>query len=320
MAPRKSAAAAASVASPRRSARLKQAQSNVNSASGDESLEATIPHTPLDIPELLENILMNLPLRDILFSQRVCRMWQESIKQSPNIQEVLFLRTTSESRLTLHYAQGVRKTYGVGHWCKHGDGLSAERARWTEECDQAYQPIANPLVCTNLLQGVWDKGTEFDYRTKRMRMGTITGFDPQSTLWSTVRRGEYTMLGRMLLTYPPMRHLTAYIPDDVDYDSEEDDDPIHNLPHDDLRMCNSNGITVQDIGDRFKAHEDDCIACWDLRNTHTTFTDGKRWNFRGGSLVRRPKDGITGWEMLAMLRAASRSRRIITAAEDQESD
>ncbi|KAK4951724.1 hypothetical protein LTR10_009643 [Elasticomyces elasticus] len=192
MTPRKSAAAAASVASPRRSARLKQAQSSVNSASSDETLEIAIPHTPLDIPELLENILMNLPLRDILFSQRVCRMWHEEIKQFPTIQEVLFLRTTSESRLTLHYAQPVRKTYGGGHWCKHGDGLSAARARWTKECDQTYGPIANPLVRGNIMRGAWNTDSDY-YRPRKGTRGA--GFDPQSPLWSSVRQGEYGMLG-----------------------------------------------------------------------------------------------------------------------------
>ncbi|KAK4959817.1 hypothetical protein LTR10_002705 [Elasticomyces elasticus] len=46
----------------------------------------------LALPELLENILLQLPTRDILFAQKVCKEWQEAIVASPKIQEALFFR------------------------------------------------------------------------------------------------------------------------------------------------------------------------------------------------------------------------------------
>ncbi|KAK3619615.1 hypothetical protein LTR56_023900 [Elasticomyces elasticus] len=117
-----------------------------------------------------------------------------------------------------------------------------------------------------------------------------------------------TQLGCMLLTYPPMRELLLY-----PHRGDE--------PHGALHVQNDAGLTMQDLADRFEAHEKECIACWKDAHWKTAASSNQKlWFIGGGMLVRRPKDGITGWEMLAMLRAAPRLRRIITAAEDQESD
>ena len=42
--------------------------------------------------ELLEHILYDLPIRDLLLSQRVCRTWRSLISSSPTLQQALFLR------------------------------------------------------------------------------------------------------------------------------------------------------------------------------------------------------------------------------------
>lgn len=44
------------------------------------------------LPELLENILQNLPIRDLLLSQRVCQIFRNVIKRSPRLQRKLFFR------------------------------------------------------------------------------------------------------------------------------------------------------------------------------------------------------------------------------------
>ncbi|KAK4898589.1 hypothetical protein LTR27_003761 [Elasticomyces elasticus] len=46
-------------------------------------------HEVLDLPELLECILLNLPIRDLLFSQKVCRRWK-AVVDSSRIQKALF--------------------------------------------------------------------------------------------------------------------------------------------------------------------------------------------------------------------------------------
>ncbi|KAK4953338.1 hypothetical protein LTR10_009047 [Elasticomyces elasticus] len=49
----------------------------------------------LNLPELLEIILLELPTRDLLLAQRVCITWKAAITSSPNIQRALFFRPGS---------------------------------------------------------------------------------------------------------------------------------------------------------------------------------------------------------------------------------
>ncbi|KAK3656830.1 hypothetical protein LTR56_002811 [Elasticomyces elasticus] len=53
--------------------------------------DLTPTHEVLATPELLEVILLHLPLRDLLFSQKVCTHWKAIVDTSPNIKKALFL-------------------------------------------------------------------------------------------------------------------------------------------------------------------------------------------------------------------------------------
>ncbi|KAK5744950.1 hypothetical protein LTR17_001701 [Elasticomyces elasticus] len=44
----------------------------------------------LNLPELFENILLQLPTRDLLFAQKVCKIWKLTIDASPSVQKALF--------------------------------------------------------------------------------------------------------------------------------------------------------------------------------------------------------------------------------------
>ncbi|KAI6800527.1 hypothetical protein KC332_g15622 [Hortaea werneckii] len=46
----------------------------------------------LHTTEHLENVLYFLPMKDLLFAQRVCTKWRELIQRSIPLQEALFLR------------------------------------------------------------------------------------------------------------------------------------------------------------------------------------------------------------------------------------
>ena len=53
---------------------------------------ATASEQVVDTVELLEWILLKLPTKDLLLSQRVAKQWQAVIKTSKILQEALFLR------------------------------------------------------------------------------------------------------------------------------------------------------------------------------------------------------------------------------------
>lgn len=52
----------------------------------------------LALVEILENILLRLPTRDLLLSQRVSRLWNSVIATSPALQEALCFRASKSSR------------------------------------------------------------------------------------------------------------------------------------------------------------------------------------------------------------------------------
>ncbi|KAK3648590.1 hypothetical protein LTR56_007416 [Elasticomyces elasticus] len=45
----------------------------------------------LGLPELLEAILIGLPTKDLLFAQKVCSFWEQTIQSSKSIRKALFL-------------------------------------------------------------------------------------------------------------------------------------------------------------------------------------------------------------------------------------
>lgn len=52
----------------------------------------------LQTPELLEQVLLYLPMRDLLHSQRVCRYWKDVIDSSPVLQQALYFRPVPVGR------------------------------------------------------------------------------------------------------------------------------------------------------------------------------------------------------------------------------
>jgi hypothetical protein len=51
----------------------------------------------LDTPELLENILLQMSMKDLLHAQRVCMRWSTLIKRSRPLQRALFLGPSDEA-------------------------------------------------------------------------------------------------------------------------------------------------------------------------------------------------------------------------------
>lgn len=61
---------------------------------------ATARKIALEIPELIEAILLELPNQDLLLDQRVCQLWRDTITSSPTIQEKLFYKPLSISTIS----------------------------------------------------------------------------------------------------------------------------------------------------------------------------------------------------------------------------
>lgn len=57
---------------------------------------ATAAECVLELPELLERILLSVPIRDVLLSQRVSRFWQALIANSLPLQQALFFKPVTK--------------------------------------------------------------------------------------------------------------------------------------------------------------------------------------------------------------------------------
>lgn len=64
-------------------------------------------------PELVEMVLLQLPILDILVFQRVNRTWNEVIKDSPQLQRALFLKPTSRETIDTT-GDDTRRVEGCG--------------------------------------------------------------------------------------------------------------------------------------------------------------------------------------------------------------
>lgn len=67
--------------------------------------------SPLVIPELLEEVVMHLPLRDILLCQRVDTHFRDVVQSSSNIKKVLFLEPATNKTIELGYDHAVRPLF-----------------------------------------------------------------------------------------------------------------------------------------------------------------------------------------------------------------
>ncbi|KAK4965373.1 hypothetical protein LTR42_012129 [Elasticomyces elasticus] len=66
----------------------------------------------LDLPELLESILLILPMRDLLLAQRVSKTFQQVILSSPHIQRALFFAPGKGADVNLSLAQDMHNHLG----------------------------------------------------------------------------------------------------------------------------------------------------------------------------------------------------------------
>jgi len=92
----------------------------------------------LNIPELLERILLHLPLHDLVLSERVCKLWQDSLGTSIKIRHALFRERMPQTTVTLV----SEKTRGINGDKTH----SREFWRTAKGVELDTSPIYNPLM------------------------------------------------------------------------------------------------------------------------------------------------------------------------------
>ncbi|MCJ1463083.1 hypothetical protein MMC07_001688 [Pseudocyphellaria aurata] len=165
--------------------------------------------------ELLETILLQLPIHDLLLSQSVCSRWQATVKDSPKVQEALFLG-------------GKPGSLVVGHL----ESL-----------------VKNPLLYDRFrgwkMLGANDHGDPIiRFRVDDTSLAPVVTRDPPSL------QHPSSSWRRMLLTHPPCEDLVFFPASGVegwDNDSDGEDDTNEEVPGFDRgvhRLHCDGGITM----------------------------------------------------------------------------
>ncbi|KAK5681768.1 hypothetical protein LTS10_006301 [Elasticomyces elasticus] len=134
----------------------------------------------LDLPELLESILLGLPMRDLLLAQRVSKTFQQVIVSSPHIQRALFFAPGKAADVNLLLTQDMHNHLGN---CVANPLLFRHTSpcRWTRDlilrldAEQLYdsvevQPsfmrmlLMQPPLPTEIVY--WAVGEDYDYQVK----------------------------------------------------------------------------------------------------------------------------------------------------------
>ena len=136
----------------------------------------------LSVPELLELILLHLPPKDLLMSQRVDRYWQETIRNSASLQKALFLLPgeADDTHTTCIKATLQRLSAGYLHDNKMNARLPEGGV------------AINPLLCNHQSYDV-GSGTRPASRTVFWLAKTVLG-----------PTGLHDLCRRMYLTQPPV--------------------------------------------------------------------------------------------------------------------
>lgn len=148
----------------------------------------------LNLYELLEPILLQLPIRDIFIAQAVCTTWQKVIQRSRKLQENMFLRPSTKPLIALPDARAEK----APQWCATVfetprivlNPLS--RFSRSDDYDAYYQPHRpfRELVASAMkhrsdprflfsITGFWPPGdsTEHSWRTMLLTQPPITAVD-----------------------------------------------------------------------------------------------------------------------------------------------
>ncbi|KAK5119514.1 hypothetical protein LTR85_007614 [Meristemomyces frigidus] len=85
----------------------------------------------LGTAELLEMILLRLPMKDLLFAHAVCRQWKSTIDDTARLQQALFFRSATPEPVEFHYQEAYVNSDGVsvrkGYWATAADGKKPVR-------------------------------------------------------------------------------------------------------------------------------------------------------------------------------------------------
>ncbi|KAK6414388.1 hypothetical protein LTR81_011760 [Elasticomyces elasticus] len=164
-------------------------------------------HDVLDLPELLECILLNLPIRDLLFSQKVCRRWKAAVDSSP-IQKALFFRPGTAANINYISSNHISTTAWLEAGERKGKQIpDGDEYRPAQHCVQHMATIRREGYAINPLLLTYGPGLSFHLKPElwQQRDACTSSFSVPS--WT-----------KMFLTQPPGKTCVRQSMKSVHYD------------------------------------------------------------------------------------------------------
>lgn len=203
-------------------------------------------------PELVEGILIHLPLKDLLFAQAVCTYWKAVIDGSQLLQKALFFRPATSDVAFWHAYHGkgmeqcnieskdfyYRVPTDATHFVRDFEEcveeqykawprLSQSRIDVIERLmEQIREKMVKTRVFLNPLLVAKSKWFDSVFRGRYARYGAMTqGFDDtqvkdDEALLVAYERPEASWR-QMLITQPPLGSVSAWVDEDTKYPSHD---------------------------------------------------------------------------------------------------
>ncbi|PIA99196.1 hypothetical protein CB0940_03698 [Cercospora beticola] len=244
------------------------------------------------IPELLENIIMHLPLRDILLCQRVGTQFRNLVQGSSTIKKTLFLEPATSDMAELcfgvpsNFRNTIVKHVRIEHWKTSTKGeivwpllnpflvsqFETEKRAWKFA---ALDVLASPPFDAEVRPLMKLDSSFFDSHESRAA-------DTEDSGASTAPQLTAKSLPPMLITHPPSRSLTAWErPDNIVEDTADEYSRVGVRFDALLKAASTERTAVERI---FLPRGTDLAGAYHWR-----------------VLPESALDRVTGWEMLAVL-------------------
>ena len=148
--------------------------------------------------ELVENILLYLPLPQLLLAQRTCKFFQGVIVDSERIKQALFLAPVR--------SQTVEFYYDVQRYQIHAQERDPDSGWRTSKSGPNVTPLMNPFIPWS--RSAYESGSDWrEVMAESLSRGYATRASPDPR--HGMKRQKKQSWTRMLLTQPPARKLTV---------------------------------------------------------------------------------------------------------------
>ena len=253
----------------------------------------------LSLPEVLETILLYLPLGKLIRAPFVCKAWKALVKDSPSIQQALFFQGEHGNTVEWFSSTDNVDLRSIFHPDFDSGGDSASGPGWKSDKLQvnSISPVLNPLCKWYFRQWGASNKHNIDYRKVFDTVyDPAEEIPPHLALYTSIC--EHPSWMSMSLMQPPCRQLYFRCrTDKTRFVVKAEDGQWLTL-----------GLVLFVLAGHWLHHpdcevmQDECCAAWE---------------FSGGDSVQVLDFKVSGWSMLDLIKDAKAAGKKVNSINDQ---